>query len=244
MPKGIENTLLAAIVEGRISPGSRLSENELAAAFGVSRTLIREALARLQTRHVVSVTPRKGWFVNRPDAAEAAEVFAARRSVEFGFLSTAKPFDAAQISSLRAHLKEERRAIEQGDKAQLTYLMGDFHVCIIAQSGNQPLIEIMRNLTARTILYSLQFQSDRNALASHEDHLVIFEAIAAGDMQRAAHLSLEHLEDVEAGLQLDRMPTALDALRNTLQLTTALSGADTKRATQNHPTGISHDEQT
>jgi DNA-binding GntR family transcriptional regulator len=230
MPKGIEHSLLSAIIEGRMRPGSRLSENQLAEVFGVSRTLIREALARLANRHVVSVTPRKGWFVNAPDEAEAVAVFAARRSVEFGFLSTAKAFDVAQIARIRAHLDEERRAIDSGDKAQLTYLMGDFHVCIVAQSGNQPLIEIIRNLTARTILISLCFQSNRNALSSHEDHLMIFDALAAGDMPRAAQLSLEHLEDVEAGLKMDIAPTPLDTLRNTLRLEMAPNGVGKERA--------------
>ncbi|WP_108260383.1 GntR family transcriptional regulator [Mangrovicoccus ximenensis] len=74
MPRAIETTLLSAIVEGRIAPGSRLSENRLAEAFEVSRTLVREALTRLETRHIVSVSPRRGWFVNRPTAEEAAAV--------------------------------------------------------------------------------------------------------------------------------------------------------------------------
>ena len=92
MPRGIEATLLAAVVEGRIKPGSKLSENQLAEAFGVSRTLVREALTRLEARNIVLVKSRKGWFVVEPSAVEAAEVYATRRILEYGFLINAAPF--------------------------------------------------------------------------------------------------------------------------------------------------------
>lgn len=218
MPKGIEATLLSAIVEGRIKPGTKLSENQLAEAFGVSRTLVREALSRLEARNIVLVKPRKGWFVVEPSAEEAAEVYATRRIIEYGFLVNAAPFSAAQIADLQVHLDEERRAIDEGDKARLTYLMGDFHVRILAQSGNATLVETMRTLAARTNLISLRYQSEHNALASHKDHVEIFEAIARGDMTAAARLSFEHLEDVEAGIMIDTSPDAIALLKNTLRL--------------------------
>ncbi|WP_226898375.1 GntR family transcriptional regulator [Mangrovicoccus algicola] len=225
MPRGIEKTLLSAIVEGRLTPGSRLSETQLAEAFAVSRTLVREALTRLESRHIVSVRPRRGWFVNRPSAEEAAAVFAARRAVEYGFLSTAGPFGAAQIDRLQDHLAEERAAIAAGDKAQLTYLMGDFHCRIIALGGNEPLAEIMRNLTARTILISLRYQPASRALASHRDHCAITGAIAAGEMAEAARLSLAHLDTVAAGIRIPDTADPLAELRNTLRLDPATGGA-------------------
>lgn len=218
MPRGIEATLLSAVVEGRIKPGNKLSENQLAEAFGVSRTLVREALTRLEARNIVLVKPRKGWFVVEPSAEEAAEVYATRRILEFGFLINSAPFTAAQIADLQSHIDEERKAVEEGDKTRLTYLMGDYHVRIVEQSGNKTLVETMRTLAARTNLISLRYQSEHNALASHKDHAEIFEAIARGDMKAAARLSYEHLEDVEAGIMIDTSPNAIELLKNTLRL--------------------------
>lgn len=226
MPKGIEATLLSAVVEGRIKPGDKLSENQLAEAFGVSRTLVREALSRLEARNIVVVKPRKGWFVVEPSAEEAAEVYATRRIIEYGFLIHSAPFNAVQIADLQAHINEERKAIEDGDKARLTYLMGDYHVRIVAQSGNATLVETMRTLAARTNLISLRYQSEHNALASHQDHVEIFDAIARGDMTAAAQLSFEHLEQVEAGILIDTAPNAIDLLKNTLRLDEAPNGRD------------------
>ncbi|MBW6417779.1 GntR family transcriptional regulator [Celeribacter sp. PS-C1] len=224
MPKGIEATLLSAVVEGRIKPGHRLSENQLAEAFGVSRTLVREALTRLEARNIVMVKPRKGWFVVEPSAEEAAEVYATRRILEYGFLINSAPFTAAQIADLQAHIDEERKAVDASDKTRLTYLMGDFHVRIVKQSGNATLVETMRTLAARTNLISLRYQSEHNALASHKDHVEIFEAIARGDMKTAARLSFEHLEDVEAGIMIDTSPDAIELLKNTLRLDEAPNG--------------------
>ena len=66
MPPEIERAILAAIAEGRMKPGERLSETQLAEVFDVSRTIVREALMRLEGRHIISVSPRRGWFVNTP----------------------------------------------------------------------------------------------------------------------------------------------------------------------------------
>ena len=224
MPKGIEATLLSAIVEGRIKPGNRLSENQLAEVFGVSRTLVREALSRLEARNIVLVKPRKGWFVVEPSATEAAEVYATRRIIEFGYLVNSAPFTAEQIADLQQHIDEERAAVELGDKTRLTYLMGDFHVRIVKQSGNATLVETMRTLAARTNLISLRYQSEHNALSSHQDHLEIFNAIRHGDMKTAAQLSYQHLEDVEAGIMIDAAPDAIELLKTTLRLDEAPYG--------------------
>ncbi len=57
------------------APGARLGEGELASLFNVSRTLVREALMRLASRHIVEVRSRRGWFVVEPSSTEAKRVF-------------------------------------------------------------------------------------------------------------------------------------------------------------------------
>lgn len=80
----IEEAVLSGILSARIKPGTRLSENHLASLFGVSRTRVREAMMRLETRCIVHVSPRRGWFVIEPSAEEAITVYAARRMIESG----------------------------------------------------------------------------------------------------------------------------------------------------------------
>ena len=77
----IASHVVEAILSGRIAPGQRLGEQELADVFRVSRTLVREAMARLSARGMVEVSSRRGWFVVQPSRAEATEAFSARISI-------------------------------------------------------------------------------------------------------------------------------------------------------------------
>ncbi|MGO8279605.1 FCD domain-containing protein, partial [Rhizobium ruizarguesonis] len=84
----------------------------------------------------------------------------------------------------------------------LTYFMGDFHIRIAELSGNAIIVDILLDLTARTILISMLYQSEFHAAQSHDGHCRIFEAMQEGDFVRAAELSVEHLDEVEMGLDL------------------------------------------
>ncbi|WP_455273634.1 GntR family transcriptional regulator [Rhizobium herbae] len=214
----IEEAIVSGILSARIKPGARLSENQLAALFGVSRTRVREAMMRLETRAIVHVSPRRGWFVTEPSAEEAMMVYAARRVIESGLLRSMTELTPDGRDRLNAHLAEEKTAIAAGDKQRLIYLMGDFHIRLAELSGNTVLIDILRDLTARTILISMLYQSDFHAMQSHLGHCSIVYALEAGDFIKAAELSIQHLEEVEEGLDLTSRPDPLSELRISLSL--------------------------
>ena len=71
-----------AIVEHRLEPGTKLVEQSLGDRFGVSRTIVRQALFRLSELKLVKLEPARGAFVAAPSMQEAREVFAVRRMVE------------------------------------------------------------------------------------------------------------------------------------------------------------------
>lgn len=214
----IETAIVSGILSARIRPGTRLGENQLAEIYGVSRTKIREAMMRLVTRGVVEVSPRRGWFVVEPSAEEAVRVYRARRVIECGLLRnmTCLPVHGRQI--LLDHLSEEKAAMRACDRQRLTCLMGDFHIRIAEIEGNEIIIELLRDLTARTILISMLYQSDFHAAQSHEGHCRIFEAMDAGDFVRASELAVTHLDEVETGLDLTRQRDRHSDLRNSLSL--------------------------
>ena|GEM_PF-308916 len=216
--KTIEETIVSGILSAKIRPGTRLSENQLATLFGVSRTRVREAMMRLETRGIVHVSPRRGWFVVEPSAEEAIAVYEARRVIEAGLLRSMRVLTDEGHKALDAHLNEEKSAMAAGDRQRLTYLMGDFHIRIAELSGNAIIVDILRDLTARTILISMLYQSEFHATQSHDGHCRIFEAMQAGDFGRAAELSVEHLDEVEMGLDLTARPDPLSELRNSLSL--------------------------
>ena len=82
----IAQQVVESIRAQQLAPGERLGEQELADLFGVSRTLVREALMQLQARGFVEVRPRRGWYVVQPSVKEAQDAFAARRIIETGLL--------------------------------------------------------------------------------------------------------------------------------------------------------------
>ena len=194
----VEDAIISGILSARIRPGTRLSENQLASLFSVSRTRIREAMMRLETRGIVTVSPRRGWFVVEPSAEESIKVYEARRIIEYGLLRNLSGVSPEGIAILADHLDEEKAAIAKGDRQRLTCLMGDFHIRIAEIAGNDIIVETLRDLTARTILISMLYK--------------------AADFHGAAELAIRHLDEVETGLDLTRRPDPLYELRNSLSL--------------------------
>lgn len=214
----IAQRVVESILAQKLLPGERLGEQELADLFGVSRTLVREALMQLQARGFVEVRTRKGWYVVEPSLDEARDAFAARRAVESGMLQQAgKPLQSA-LRRLRAHVQDEQRAIDGPDPAARAFLLADFHVCLAECLGHRRLAAMLRDLTARTTLVATLHQSTHDARQSNADHARIVAALGKGDLHRAAELMLVHIGEVEAGLQQSAVKSddARERLRATL----------------------------
>ena len=123
---GIDGRIMDAVLAGRLRPGSRLGEHQLATLFAVSRTLVREALIRLAVRRIVRVSTRRGWFVMEPSPLEARETLEARCALEYGMLTMATPPGPAGIACLRDHLRHEQRLLTAGDAAERSVQLGNF----------------------------------------------------------------------------------------------------------------------
>lgn len=211
--------IIDAILAGRIAAGTRLSEQSLVQLFGVSRTVVREALIRLETRGVVQVSSKRGWFIIEPSIEEARTAFQARRAIEIGLLLSVETISSEAIQRLRAHIGQENDAIVSGDVAARSYLLGDFHVCMADALGNNVLAEILRDLTARTVLISMLYQSSHDASESCNEHEEIVAALEGGDRDRAIELMAAHIGNVEAGLTVRVKPELdpLEELRRALE---------------------------
>ena len=201
--------LTRAIVEHRLQPGAKLTEQTLAGHFDVSRTLVRQALFQLSQRRLVTLEPARGAFVASPSADEARQVFAVRRMLEVeltrAFVAAATP---AHIDALRDHVAREQAAVERQDVEGRTELLGDFHVRMAELMGNDVLAQLLGELISRCALITLMYQSTTAAEHSHEEHAAIVAALAAGDAAQAVQLMQQHLDNVEAGLTFDRdLPT-------------------------------------
>lgn len=193
----IVTAVTRAIVEHRLLPGAKLVEQKLGDRFGVSRTVVRQALYRLSELKLVRLEPARGAFVAAPSVKEAREVFAVRRMVESQMLrelmARIKPAD---IHALKAHIKAEREAVSREDVPTRTTLLFDFHVRLAAVLGNQVLVDLMQELVSRCSLITLMYQSTDNAQASNAEHRQLLKAIEAKDTELALKLLHAHLDAV------------------------------------------------
>ena len=206
----IAESLTRAIVEHKLLPGTKLGEQKLADHFGVSRTLVRQALFQLSQNRLVSLEPARGAFVSTPSVDEAKQVLAGRRMLESAMTRTfARQVKPAQIKALKAHITAEKKAMDRNDVGQRTELLGDFHVVMAELMGNAVLAQMLGDLISRCALITLMYQSTSAAEHSHEEHEAIVLALANKDEDTAVRLMQEHLQHVEEGLTFDRdMPTS------------------------------------
>jgi len=205
----IVDSLTRAIVEQRLRPGTKLAEQKLADHFGVSRTLVRQALFQLAQNRLIQLEPARGAFVATPSADEARQVFAVRRMLELemtrAFVRNVTP---ARIKALKEHVAREKAAVSRDDVSGRTELLGDFHVEMARLIGNEVLAQLLGDLISRCALITLMYQTSKAAAHSSDEHAQIIRALAARDEALAVHLMESHLLHVEESLALDRpVPT-------------------------------------
>lgn len=202
----IYGQMFSAILEQRLKPGTKLSEDVLGEIFGVSRTIIRKILQRLAHEKVVNILPNRGAYVSEPTPEEARDVIEARKIVEAGIMrQVIRNRTASDIRRLEVMLKEEATSIEKGQHSKWVALSGDFHLALAEIAGNHSLTDYLRELVSLTSLIHVQYQSKKmgNQSCSCDEHGDIIDAIREQDEEIAVRLMINHLQACEEQLNLD-----------------------------------------
>jgi DNA-binding GntR family transcriptional regulator len=199
----IVDSITTAIVERRLMPGTKLVEQQIADIFGVSRTLVRQALNQLSRDRLVTLEPARGAFVAKPSVQEARQVFEVRAMLEAAMVKQlCAVVTDAQIAELRSHVKAEAQAVARTDISGRTRLLADFHVVLARMLGNQVLAQLLEDLLTRSSLIALMYQSSHSAEHSQEEHVAIVDALEKRDARAAVRLLESHLGNVERNLRL------------------------------------------
>ena len=203
----IYERMVETILDHRLPPGTKLIEDRLATAFGVSRTRIRPVLVRLANEQIVTLTMNRGATVAQPTESEAREVFEVRRLIEptliACFIAKAGAEDIAVLSQCIA---QEEEARQLGDMRRAIRLSGDFHLHIANASQHETLGRILRKLVSRTSLILMTYGSTQQAQPEAtrcgcQEHRALLDAIRLRDAKEAARLMGEHLAQLESQLQ-------------------------------------------
>lgn len=192
-----------AILAQRLLPGTKLTEDELAEIFAVSRAVVRRALLRLSHDRIVDIRPNRGASVASPSVKQASEILSARRMIEGAIIreavSVATP---AELDALRALVHEEQEYFEHGKRGSGMRLSGDFHHRLALTTGNTTLIEFVKVLIPQTSLIIAQYEKPGYPTCSHTEHFALIDVIASGDAERAVALMDQHLHQIENRLDL------------------------------------------
>jgi DNA-binding GntR family transcriptional regulator len=130
-------TLREAVVSGELEPGRQLSENELGELLGVSRTPVREALARLREERLVAIVPQLGTFVTLISTQGVADAAFVREALECSAIRLASErADEDGLAALQANLTAQDRAEAAGDAAAFDVLDEALHRMLSEISGH------------------------------------------------------------------------------------------------------------
>jgi len=200
----IYQALRRAIIEQALEPGAKLPEDAIGERFGVSRTLVRNALGRLAGEGLVELRRNHGAAVAKPNWDEARDIFAVRLGLERLVVSTlAGQLGAEQASLLRHHVAEEEAA-RGGNEALSIRLAGEFHTLLADLTGNALLARYVAEVISRSGLILALYGRPHSAECAVSEHRAIIEALESGDAARANCLMQEHLDAV-AGRALIKM---------------------------------------
>ena len=197
------------VSSGILKPGDQLEVTALAERFGVSRTPIREAIRTLVESGVLETRPRKGSFVRVLSAKQLLDLFQVAAELEgMACRLAALSLTKENVEAIERGLAKCIQAAEVQNNAEYAMANLDFHTAIHNASGNDWLIEQLRQLqinlnSYRTMPYEIRGRLNK----STDEHKIICDAILSGDGEHACNLMRDHMM-----LQGKRLPSIIATL--------------------------------
>lgn len=202
--------LIRRILEGELKPGDTLQETRLCADLDMSRTPVREAIARIRSE---GLAVQEGRFmrVRRISPEEVAEIFFLRRTLEPGAIRAATGrVPPAQIAALEADIRGLMRK-GPGDDDLQWHIDQSFHATIAVAAGNAAAAKVIQDLHMRTCIFDHRVVPER-FLRGCEEHLAMLSAMRDGRRDAAAELMGAHLDHARDAIfeHLDAVQTSSD----------------------------------
>lgn len=191
--------LREAIITGRLRPGERLMEVQVAEALGVSRTPVREAIRMLELEGFVLMMPRKGAYVADISIKDIASVFEIRRALE-GLAAelAAERATEQHMERLERILVELAECVENSDVQHFVELDTEFHATVYEASRNDRLAPIVSLLREQIQRFRTRTLSNPGRMrVALEEHRGLVEALGDRDVDRARQLASDHIESAE-----------------------------------------------
>lgn len=187
----VYDMLRAWLLSGRIAPDERLKIDAVAKKLGVSNTPIRQALGRLEADGLVYQEPNRGFIAaSLLDARSVTEIYDVRSMVEtVGAARAAQHRTDADLNALRGILA----ASQQDDVSSFLEADTELHLTVAKIAGNSIAVDVLDRLLIRSRSFRSMYTVPHVNSTTHDEHVAVVEAIAAGSPEQAAHAMSQHL---------------------------------------------------
>jgi DNA-binding GntR family transcriptional regulator len=191
----IARALEADIIFGRLSPGRKLGEEQLAERFSASRHQVREALARLQRMGIVTKQRNKSVSVRSFSAAEVEQIYDVREMIQRqAALRIALPAGRLQIATMEAIEADYEHAVAQGDLRRICEANDRFHLALFGLCGNEMLVQLVKQyMDLSYVIRANAFNPEHLAVARRE-HRMMLGLLAGRDSWSLAQLCIDHIQ--------------------------------------------------
>ncbi len=195
-------TLRQEILTGKLKPGERLMEIQLANKLGVSRTPIREAIRKLELDGLVIMIPRRGAEVAQITLKDLKDVMEVRCALDVLAIELAcERMERDERSKLYQACENFREAVKTKDTRKLAEADVAFHDAIVLSTGNTRLIQLVSNLSEQMYRYRFEYLKDAT---SHEmlqqEHMEMYQSILKKDKAAAASVVRKHINNQEEAI--------------------------------------------
>jgi DNA-binding GntR family transcriptional regulator len=197
--KVVAGRLREEIQHGRLAPGTRLRQNDVAKRFGVSTTPVREAFAQLQAEGLVRIDPHRGAVVFHPTVDDVLEFYEIREALESLAVSHAIPRLRKEVARELGAVIDRMRRTE--DARKWLKLNDQFHLRLYESADRPRLSSLIDNLRDASAPYIHMFVASRPlSQRANEEHQEILDACVRGDADAAETAIRGHLRSASEQL--------------------------------------------
>lgn len=200
----VTNSIRDLILSGRLGPGSRIGQEQLAEQFGTSRIPVREALKRLESEGLVSLIPNSGAWVAKLDLNECIEIYKIRERLEPLALSESLARMTGEEIDELARLAG--RIEKAADTEEFLRLDRQFHLASYRAANMQVLNGMVERFWNTTQHYRRAFTNliGADSWVIHAEHSLMIDAMKRRDCDGAAHVLFEHIRRTRFELERNK----------------------------------------
>jgi len=184
------------ILTGKIIPGTRMMEVDLANEIGVSRTPIREAIRKLEKEGLVTIEPRRGAYASQISTKDMVEILEVRQNMEgLAAFFAASRMDAEQLAELKEVAELYNDAVKSEDMQEMIKYDTRFHRIIVESCNNKVLVQMIEQLQEVVLRFRyIYYDNFKRAENMPEEHHEILTAIETGNAEAARAAADIHID--------------------------------------------------